>query len=121
MAARRQTRMLLALDKHAALHVFTSLEDAERQLEAIDVLQDEFEFCDDQGQRYSPTYTRPPTQRRIGPLGIVDIGAFKLVAVGHTDVELPHQFVERAAHLEHSSLPEVAGLPALRDELRNRS
>ena len=113
--------MLLALDKHSALHVFASAEDAERHLEAIDVQQDAFEFCDMQGQRYSPTYTRAPKERRLGPLGSVDVGAFKLVAVDGIDLELPKRFVERGAHIEHSSIPAISSIEVLRDELHKRA
>ncbi len=113
--------MLLALDKHSALHVFSSIEDAERHLEAIDVLQDAFEFCDIKGQRYSPTYTCPPKERRLGPLGIVDVGAFKLVAADGVNSELPKRFVERAKHIEHSSMPAVSSIEVLRDELHKRA
>ena len=75
--------MIIAIDENDALHVFTSVEDAERELEAIDVQQSGLEFCDGRGQRYSPIYTHPPTETRIGRVGIVDIGAFKLEAVGN--------------------------------------
>jgi hypothetical protein len=89
--------MILALDKYAGLHVFSSTEEAEGHLEAIDVQQDAFEFCDARGQRYSPTYTIRPKERRLGPIGVVDIGAFKLVAEGSIDPGLTERLVERAS------------------------
>ena len=52
--------MVLAIDKHAALYVFSSTQEAERELEAIDVQQGEFEFCDLAGQQFAVTYTIPP-------------------------------------------------------------
>jgi len=113
--------MILALDKHCALHVFVSTEDAERHLEAIDVQQDALEFCDTTGQRYAPTFTRSPQEWRFGPLGIVDVGMFKLVAEGGSDVALPDRFVERAAHIEHTSVPAITSIEALRDELHKRA
>jgi hypothetical protein len=88
--------MILALDKHSALHVFISTEEAERELEAIDVQQDAFEFCDVRGQRYSPNYTIPPKVSRLGPIDGADIGAFRLVAEGGVDSALPERFVEQA-------------------------
>ena len=92
--------MILALDKHAALYVFSSAKDAERELEAIDVQQDEFEFCDMAGQRYAVVYTSPPKVSRLGPLRTVDIGAFTLAAQGGIESTLPHSFVERGAHFD---------------------
>ena len=113
--------MILALDKHAALYVFSSAKDAERELEAIDVQQDEFEFCDATGQRYAVVYTIPPKESRLGPLRTVDIGAFTLTAQGSVDPTLPESFIERAAHIEHTSIPALTSIEALRDETRKRA
>jgi hypothetical protein len=113
--------MILALDKHGALYVFASTEDAERDLEAIDVQQDAFEFCDARGKRYSPTYTRPPKESRLGPFGVVDIGAFRLMADGGVDAGLPESFVVRAHHLEHSSVPAITSIVTLQEELQRRT
>lgn len=110
--------MILAIDKHAALYVFSSTEDAERDLEAIDVQEDEFEFCDVGGQRYAPAFTIPP---KVSRLGIVDIGAFRLLTEGSVDSGLPERFVERARHIEHTSVPAVTSIETLRDELRKRA
>src|SRR5437868_2873160 len=99
--------MILALDKHAALCVFASPEEAARELEAIDVQQDAIEFCDDNGQRYSPAYTIPPKVSRLGPIRFVNIGAFRLVADGEIDPGLPKNFIDRASRLEHTSIPTV--------------
>ena len=107
--------MILALDKHAALYIFSSTKEAERELEAIDVQQGEFEFCDSNGQRYSITYSVPPKMSR---LGAVEIGAFKLGAAGQIDPALPLGFIERAAHVEHTSISELATIQALKDILR---
>ena len=41
--------MFLVLDRNAELDVYSSAEDAERDLEAIDVENAEYEFCDDTG------------------------------------------------------------------------
>jgi hypothetical protein len=113
--------MILALDKHSALYVFASTEDAQQHLEAIDVQQDIFEFCDTTGQRYVPEFLRPPRERRLGPIGIVDVGLFKLVAQGDIDSTLPERFVERAAHIEHTSFSAITSIEALRDELHKRA
>jgi len=113
--------MILALDKNGALYVFTSTSEAERELEAIDVQQDSFEFCDARGQRYSPTYTRPPKRSRLGPFGFVDIGAFTLVAEGDTDSGLAESFIRRARYIEHTSVPSITSIEALRDELHRQT
>lgn len=113
--------MILALDKHAGLYVFSSANDAERELEAIDVQQDEFEFCDGTGQRYAAVYTVPPRESRLGPLRTVDIGAFTLAAQEGVDPTLPESFVQRAAHIEHTSIPALASINALRDEIRRQA
>ena len=113
--------MILALDKHAALYVFSSASDAESHLEAIDVQDDAFEFCDERGQRFSPTYTRPPKRSRLGPIGFVSIGAFELTADGDIDSGLPESFVERAAHVEHTSFPDMTTIEDLRHELHKRA
>lgn len=110
--------MILALDKHAALHLFASTDDAQRELEAIDVQQGAFEFCDTTGQRYSPSYTTPPNVSRLGG---VQIGTFKLTASGGLDPQLPERFVERAAHIEHTSIPTITSIEALRHELHKRA
>lgn len=110
--------MLLAIDKHSALYVFASIEDAERELEAFDVQQDEFEFCDIDGRRYSPTFTRPPRQTRRGPFGIIDIGAFKLVAENGIDPALPTHFVDRAEYIEHTAIPSITSIEVLRNALQ---
>jgi hypothetical protein len=113
--------MILAMDKHSALYVFTSTEDAQQQLEAIDVQQGAFEFCDTSGQRYVPEFTRPARVRRLGPLGIVDVGLFTLVAQGDIDSTLPERLIERAAHMEHTSIPTLTNIEALRHEIRKRA
>jgi len=112
--------MIIAVDKHGAIHVFVSTDDAERCLEAIDVQNDSIEFCDALGQRYSPTYSRPPKQSRVGPIGVMDIGAFRLVAEGDIDPRLPERFIGRAQHVEHTSISSVTTIEALRRELHKR-
>src|SRR5215510_8892954 len=101
--------MLLALDKYAALYLFTSVADA-NFLEAFDVKQDAIEFCDLHGQRYTPTFTREPKEWRFGPLGMVDVGRFKLVPEGDADLGVLKKFVERATHIDHSSVPGITTL-----------
>jgi hypothetical protein len=44
--------MLLVLDKDACLYIFDSIDAAESDLEAIDIENDEYQFCDESGQPY---------------------------------------------------------------------
>lgn len=113
--------MILAIDEDGALEIFTSVEDAERGLEAIDVQQSAVEFCDGRGQRYSPIYIRPPRESRLGPIGIVDIGAFRLRAEGEIDPSLPQRFIARARHIEHTSIPSITTLEELQNELHKKA
>jgi hypothetical protein len=108
---------LLAIDKHSALYLFESAEEAESWLEAIDVQQEAFEFCDVRGQRYAAAYTTSPKVSRLS----IDVGAFRLVSQGTIDSGLPERFVERAAHLEHSCVLAISSVEALRNELRKRA
>ena len=113
--ATKRGRMIFALDRHGALHVFDSPADAERQLEAIDVMEDAFEFCDSNGQKYCPLYTRPPKR---GFLGLVDIGLFRLSPQGEADLKQAEELVERAAHIESASIQGITSIEDLRDMLR---
>jgi hypothetical protein len=112
--------LIIALDKHGALQVFASAQEAEQYLEAIDVRQDAIEFCDVRGQRYLPAYTRQPKESRFGPLGVIDIGAFKLVREGDIQPGLAESVVARASHVEHASVPGITSIEDLRDDLRKQ-
>ena len=112
--------MILAIDKNGGVFVFASTQEAERHLEAIDVKQDTFEFCDTGGQRYLPTDTRQPRETRIGPFASVDIGAFRLDGDGDIDEGRAKSFVGRASHLEHSLVPCITSIETLRNELHKR-
>jgi hypothetical protein len=109
--------MILGLDRYGALHIFDSPADAERQLEAIDVKEDAFEFCDSNGQKYSPLYTRHPKR---GFLGLVDVGLFRLSPDGEADLKQAEDLLERAAHIESASIPGITSIEDLREELRKR-
>lgn len=111
--------MIFALDRHGGLHVFDSTAEAERALEAIDVKEGAFEFCDSNGQRYSPRYTQPPNAFKVGPFGLVDIGLFRLSPEGDADLKQADQLLERAAHIESASIAGIKNLKDLRGWLRN--
>ena len=97
--------MFLVLDRDAELHVYSSAEDAEPDLETIDVENAEYEFCDDTGQRFLAEITSPVTTFRSG--------AFSLRPDGAPEAALPLSFVERAKVLG-TPLGEITSLDALR-------
>ncbi len=83
--------MLLVLDSDRELYLFSTIAEAEAALEAIDIEDDEYDFCDESGQRYSPKITSPVTTFRSG--------AFRLVSEGQPDPALPLTFCASARHL----------------------
>ena len=83
--------MILALDTDSVLHLFPSEEQASKDLEAIDIENHEYEFCDDAGQGFSAEITTPVT-----PFGS---GTFKLVPSGAPDPGLPQSFLDRAREI----------------------
>ena len=105
--------MILALDIHDALYIFIDTGDAERELEAIDVQEDRFEFCDAAGQPYIPEYTRLPKRSSLS----VDIGSFMLRREGDIKADLPERFIQRARHIEHSSITSLTDIETLLLEL----
>ena len=113
--------MVLAIDKHAALYVFSSTQEAERELEAIDVQQGKFEFCDLAGQQFAVSYTIPPKVSGCGPIRSIAIGAFKLTPEGDLDSTLPERFINRAGHIEHTSIPGITSIELLMGEIQKRS
>jgi hypothetical protein len=74
--------MLLVLDKDACLYIFDSIDAAESDLEAIDIENDEYQFCDDAGR----PYTGELVPCRPG---------FRIVQRGSPDPSLPLSFIER--------------------------
>ncbi len=72
--------MMLVLETNGGLlHLFASAAEAELDLEAIDVQNGEYEFCDDTGQRFVAEVTAPVTTLRAGsfrlrPAGVPDRG-----------------------------------------------
>lgn len=95
--------MLLVLDRDNYLHVYDSVEQAERDLETIDVELGEYEFCDECGQPYIGDVLEPVETFRSG--------RFRIVPRGPRDPGLPAKFVSRAR--ECSS--RVSGMKSLAD------
>jgi hypothetical protein len=83
--------MLLVLDSDRELYLFSTIAEAEAELEAIDIENEEYDFCDESGQRFRDEITSPVT--RVGA------GAFRLVPEGGPDTALPLTFWASARHL----------------------
>jgi hypothetical protein len=82
--------MLLVLDKDDCLYVFDSVEAAESDLEAIDIENEEYEFCDDKGQPYIAEVLKS--------VSAFSGGNFRLVPTRSPDPALPLSFVIRTKH-----------------------
>jgi hypothetical protein len=82
--------MLLLIDRDQCLYVFASVADAEAHLETIDIEDDEYEFCDESGQRYIGEVLKP--------VGKFTSGEFRIVPRGVRDSDLPLSFVARAKY-----------------------
>jgi hypothetical protein len=80
--------MLLVIDRDNNLTIHPSVSDAEGHLETIDIENDEYEFCDETGQRY--------VGEVLKPVGKFTSGAFRIVPQGTPDPSLPAAFVSRA-------------------------
>jgi hypothetical protein len=87
--------MLLVLDTDRELYLFSTIAEAETWLEAIDIENEEYDFCDESGQRFGAEITFP-----ITGLGS---DAFRLVPQGERDMSLPLTFWASACHLARSS------------------
>ena len=74
--------MLLVLDKDACLYIFDSVDAAQGDLEAIDIENDEYEFCDESGQPYA------------GEL-VPSRGGFRIAPRGSPNPSLPLSFIDR--------------------------
>ena len=93
--------MLLVLDRDNCLSIHRSVNDAEADLETIDVENGEYEFCDESGQPYVGEVLKPVTK--------FSRGAFRIVSQGARDPGLPAAFVSRASECS-SKVPELKSL-----------
>ena len=85
--------MMLVLETNGSLlHLFSSTTEAESHLEAIDIENAEYEFCDDTGQRFVAEVVAPVTTFRAG--------SFRLRPDGAPDRALLVSFISRARSLE---------------------
>lgn len=85
--------MVLVLENNGnLLYLFSSVLEAESRLEAIDVENQEYEFCDDVGQRFVGEITAPVTMLRSG--------SFRLHPEGLPDRTIIESFLNRARSLD---------------------
>ena len=95
--------MLLVIDRDNTVGIYSSVADAEAQLETIDVELGEYDFCDETGQPY--------VGEMLQTVGKFRNGKFRIVPRGTRDPALPGTFLSRAVEC-HSRLP---GLKTLED------
>ena len=84
--------MLVLETNGSLLHLFSSATEAESHLEAIDIEDGEYEFCDDTGQGFVGEVVAPVTTFRAG--------SFRLRPDGAPDRVLVASFLSRARSLE---------------------
>ena|ERR1043166_5965463 len=82
--------MLLVIDRDQCVYVFASVADAEAHLETVDVEDDEYEFCDESGQRYIGEVLKA--------VGKFTSGRSRIVPGDFRDPDLPLSFVTRAKY-----------------------
>jgi hypothetical protein len=101
--------MMLVLEANGSLlHLFSSATEAESHLEATDIENGEYEFCDDTGQRY--------VGEVVAPVSSFQAGSFRLRADGAPDRAFVAAFLSRARSLER----QCGGVMTL-DDLRRRN
>jgi hypothetical protein len=98
--------MIIALEKDdGSLFLFASIAEAEAEFEAIDVENDEYEYCDHTGQRLVAEITAPVRAFRAG--------SYRLRPSGPQERKLVHQLIARASNLTKGT-PEIQSLDDLR-------
>lgn len=98
--------MILVLETNGGLlYLFQDAAEAEAQLEAIDIQNREYEFCDNTGQRFVGELT--------APIGIFRSGSFRLRPDGVPDQANVVSVLSRARSLDR----QCAGVSTL-DDLR---
>jgi hypothetical protein len=87
--------MILVLETNSSLlNLFSSAAEAESHLEAIDIENEEYEFCDNTGQRFVGEVLKPVTK--------FVAGRFRLKPEGTPDRAVVASFLSRARLLDRS-------------------
>jgi hypothetical protein len=84
--------MILMLRDDNVIELFESPNDPPRRLEAIDIENEEYRFCDDTGQRYRGVITRK--------IGVFSRGAFVLRPEGPPELKNAIELIDQAVGLE---------------------
>ena len=83
--------MILMLRDDNIIEIFESPADLPRQLEAIDIENEEYRFCDERGQRYVGFITRK--------VGVFTRGAFELRPEGQPELGNVVSLIDQAVGL----------------------
>jgi hypothetical protein len=102
--------MMMVLLDEPTLILFESPEEPPGWLEAVDVLNGEYSFCDDNGQRFVGVMTRPAGWFREPEYGLRPEGA--------PDITNARELVERAVMIEPNRW--FVDLDSLRRSLEDR-
>jgi hypothetical protein len=87
--------MILALETNGSLlYLFSSVAETKSDLEAVDIENNEYEFCDDTGQRF--------VGKVITPVSMFGAGSFHLKPDGIPDRKVVASFLSRARSLDRS-------------------
>ena len=101
--------MVIVKDKEKNIHLFSSKDQVYRQIEAMDIENGEYEFCDDVGRRLYAKITSPVTNLKSG--------MFKLIT-GEKDISLPWAFFSNGSELSQGTA-DISTLEELREYLTN--
>jgi hypothetical protein len=89
--------MFLVLDTDGCLNIFDSVDAAQQHLEAIDIENDEYEFCDESGQ--------PFVGELLPSRGMFSGGGFRIVERRSRDPGLPVAFIKRTRDFWQKGIP----------------
>jgi len=76
--------MIIVNELGNEIYLFNSIEEVESKLEAIDIENNEYEACDDDGFIYKFKLIEPP--------GALKSGKFKIVRTNEKDIDLPKSY-----------------------------
>jgi hypothetical protein len=102
--------MILILRDDPVIEIFDSPDKPPDWIEAIDIENNEYQFCDDDGQRYVGVFTRPTSWFRL-PL-------YELKPVGSPDLANALTLFDRAVAIKPDQM--FDDLAALRSYLLDR-
>lgn len=102
---------MIMLRDDPVIELFDTPENPPSWIEGIDIVNDEYEFCDERGQRYVGVVTRPSSWLRQPEFG--------LRPEGPPDLKNVLDLIDRVAAIEHND--RFPDLETLRKHLASRS